>query len=62
MYLRICGSFQSIRKVSHLRNVRKSNKLSKSANLRICNCRTYLWTALLWIGLYRPLPILASRE
>jgi hypothetical protein len=52
MYLRTCKSFKSandkkdwisksqIRKVSHLRKVRKSNKLFKSANLRIC--RTYL--------------------
>ncbi len=28
-----------IRKVSHLRNVCKSNKLFKSANLRICDLR-----------------------
>ena len=51
MYLRTCGSFKSanrkkdcvrksqIHKASHLRKVRKSNKLFKSANLRICDFR-----------------------
>jgi hypothetical protein len=51
MYLRSCGSFRSanhkkdwvrksqIYKVLHLRKVRKSNKLFKSAILRICDLR-----------------------
>jgi hypothetical protein len=51
MYLRTCGSYKSanhkkdsarksqIHKVPHLRNVRKSNKLFKSAHLRICDLR-----------------------
>jgi hypothetical protein len=49
MYLQTCGKpanykedwvrKSQIRKVSHLRNIRKFNKLSKSANLRICDLR-----------------------
>jgi hypothetical protein len=51
MYLGTCRSFESanhkkigstnrkIRKVSHFRKVRKSNKLFKPANLRICGMR-----------------------
>jgi hypothetical protein len=36
MYLRTCGSFKSTnRKGSHLRMVRESDKLCKSANMRI---------------------------
>ncbi len=57
MYLQICKIFESpnhkkdcvrksqILKVSHLRKVRKSNKLFKSANFRIAICGTYLRTA-----------------
>jgi hypothetical protein len=44
MCLQTCGSFKSanhkkywVRKMRHLRKVRKSNKLFKSENLRICN-------------------------
>ena len=40
MYLRTCVSIKSPnRKSAHLRKVRKSNKLFKSAHLRICNLR-----------------------
>jgi len=51
MYFQTCESFKSvnhkkdwvhksqIRKVPHLRKVRKSNKLLKSPNLRICDLR-----------------------
>jgi hypothetical protein len=47
--LRICGGFKSanktwvrkaqIRKLPYLRKARKSNKLGKSANIRICDLR-----------------------
>ncbi len=60
VYLRTCGSVKVlspkitknresaqvlIRKEPHLRKVRKTNKFLKSANLRICDLRTYLRTA-----------------
>jgi hypothetical protein len=49
-YLRTCGNFKSanhkeirsVNAVSHLRMVRKSNKLFKTANLRICDLRNLL--------------------
>ncbi len=57
-YLRTCGSFKSTERlgpqianpqVSHLRKVRKSNKVLKPQMWGFAICETYLLTAHLWI-------------